>query len=175
MKFEEFWIDICKIHLFTKHYLLLAEELSEEGELFFQPLKEHRDAYDHVVRVYAVQNHISELDNPDVYMQKNMSKALGHEYRAFFDTADWLTLICRERINRLLQGKSGADIERKYPAYKDLKRLLLSLPDEIALLRENKDIGKHSTNVLVEVEQYVKILDTLLSYYKGLSTAIEEL
>ncbi len=83
MKFEEFWIDICKIHLFTKHYLLLAEELSEEGELFLQPLKEHRDAYDHVVRVYAVQNHISELDNPDVYMQKNMSKALGHEYRAF--------------------------------------------------------------------------------------------
>ena len=53
MKFEEFWIDICKIHLFTKHYLLLAEELSEEGELFLQPLKEHRDAYDHVVRVYA--------------------------------------------------------------------------------------------------------------------------
>lgn len=49
------------------------------------------------------------------------------------------------------------------------------MPDEIALLRENKDIGKHSTNVLVEVEQYVKILDTLLSYYKGLSTAIEEL
>lgn len=175
MKFEEYWDDICKIHLFTKHYSLLAEELSVEGELFLQPLKEHRDAYDHVIRVYATKNRINEVDDVDAYMQKNMSKALGHEYRAFFDTADWLTLICRERINKLLQGETRADIERKYPGYKELKKMLLSLPDEIAQLRENKDIGKESTTVLDEVDQYVKILDKLLRYYKELVIAIEEL
>lgn len=175
MKFEEFWNDICKIHLFTKHYLLLAEELSSEGELFLQPLKEHRDAYDHVIRVYAAKNHINEAGDSEAYMQKNMSKALGHEYRAFFDTADWLTLICREKINSLLQGKTRCDIEKKYPDYKELKRMLLSLPDEIAQLRENKDIGKNGTNVLNEVDQYVKILEKLLFYYRELVVAIEEL
>lgn len=175
MKFEEYWNDICKIHLFTKHYLLLAEELSTEGDLFLQPLKEHRDAYDHVIRVYATKNHINEINNSDEYMQKNMSKALGHEYRAFFDTADWLTLICRERINNLLQGKTKLDIEKKYPNYKELKKMLLCLPDEIASLRENKDVGKESMNVLDEVDQYVKILDKLIFNYKELVIAIEGL
>lgn len=175
MKFEEYWNDICKIHLFTKHYLLLAEELATEGDLFLQPLKEHRDAYDHVIRVYATQKGINKVKNPDSYMQKNMSKALGHEYRAFFDTADWLTLICREKINSLLCGKSREEIEKKYLNYKELKKMLLELPNEIAQLRENKDVGKDNISLLDEVDQYVKILDKLLLYYNELVIAIEGL
>ncbi len=175
MKFEEYWSDICKIHLFTKHYLLLAEEMAPEGELFLQPLKEHRDAYDHVIRVYATRNHINEMRDSDEYMQKNMSKALGHEYRAFFDTADWLTLICRERINSLLLGKTKAYIETKYADYKELKKMLLNLPGEIAALRESKDVGKDSAAVFDEVDRYVKILDQLLIHYRKLVEAIEEL
>lgn len=175
MKFEEYWLDICKIHLFTKHYSLLAEELAPDGEIFLQPLKEHRDAYDHVIRVYATKNHLNEVSDTDEYMQKNMSKALGHEYRAFFDTADWLTLICRERINQLLQGQTRADIEARYPDYKELKKMLLDLPAEITQLREKKDIGKDTTAALNEVDQYVKILDKLLCYCKELSIAIEEI
>lgn len=56
-----------------------------------------------------------------------------------------------------------------------IKKMLLSLPDEIALLRENKDVGKDSIIVLDGLDRYVKILDKLLSYYKELAIAIEGL
>lgn len=173
MTYNDYWDDICKIHLFTKHYLLLAEELSVEGELFLQPLKEHRDAYDHIIRVYAAQGGKIKIENADDYMKKNMSKALGHEYRAFFDTADWLTLICRERINTLLKGKSKEEVEQKYPNYGEFKEMLLELPHEIADLREKKDAGKTSESFLNDIDRYVEILDKLLSYYKELAKAID--
>ena len=175
MKFEKIWNDICKIHLFTKHYLLLAEELSTDGDLFLQPLKEHRDAYDHIIRVYATKEKINNVENSDLYMQTNMSKALGHEYRAFFDTADWLTLICREKINKLLENISRNEIELLYPNYKEFRKMLLSLPNEIATLRENKDVGKKDDSFLGVVDNYVEILDKLLTYYKELVIAIEKL
>lgn len=175
MGFEDYWNEICKIHLFTKHYLLIAEELSVEGDLFLQPLKEHRDAYDHIIRVYATKIGLNNPTNSDIYMKKNMSKALGHEYRAFFDMADWFTLICRERTNKLLANISRIKIDELYPEYKQLKRMLLELPEEIANLRENKDIGKNDGSLLVEVDNYVKILDKLLYHYKRLSIAIDKL
>lgn len=175
MRYEDYWENICKIHSLTKHYLLLSEELSLEGDSFIQPLKEHRDAYDHIIRVYAMKNGISNIKKSNEYMEKNMSKALGHEYRAFFDTADWLALICRERINTLLKGKTMQEIEKKYPKYRELKLLLLDLPYEIADLRENKDIGKYGNSILTEVDEYVNILDSILNSYNELYRAIENL
>lgn len=175
MAYKDYWDNICKIHLFTKHYLLLAEELSVEGDLFLQPLKEHRDAYDHIIRVYAAQGGKAKFENVDDYMEKNMSKALGHEYRAFFDTADWLTLICRERINTLLEGKSKEEVQQKYKNYPQFKKMLLELPNEIATLRENKDVGKTNKSFLDDIDKYVEILNKLLLYYNELASAIEEL
>lgn len=53
--------------------------------------------------------------------------------------------------------------------------MLLELPNEIAQLRENKDVGKDNISLLDEVDQYVKILDKLLLYYNELVIAIEGL
>ena len=142
-------------------------------DLFLQPLKEHRDAYDHIVRVYATQKGIYKTENTASYMQKNMSKALGHEYRAFFDTADWLTLVYRERINSILKGKNRDEIEQKYVKYSELKRMLLSLPVDIAKLRESKDVGSEVSSLLSEVEQYMGLLDSLLTCYNDLVIALE--
>lgn len=173
MVYKDYWDDICKIHLFTKHYLLLAEEMSIEGDLFLQPLKEHRDAYDHIIRVYVALGKKIHVENADEYMKNNMSKALGHEYRAFFDTADWLTLICRERINNLLEGKSREDVEKKYSNYTNFKKMLINLPKEIASLRERKDVGKTSKSFMSDIDKYVEILDKLLDYYTELTEAID--
>ena len=46
---------IYQLHQKTKIYLLTAEEISENGDALIQPLKEHRDAYDHVVRFLQAQ------------------------------------------------------------------------------------------------------------------------
>jgi len=44
-KFEKEIKEIVVIHNFTKHYILLGEELSDDFETYLQPVKEFRDAY----------------------------------------------------------------------------------------------------------------------------------
>lgn len=51
-RFEKEIKEIVVIHNFTKHYILLGEELSEDFETYLQPIKEFRDAYEHIVRVF---------------------------------------------------------------------------------------------------------------------------
>lgn len=171
-KLEDYWKDICSIHLLTKHYTLLAEELSLDGNTFLQPMKEHRDAYDHIIRVISVKLGISKVSNAQDYMLNNMNKALGHEYRAFFDTADWMAMIIKERLNELLIGKKRHEIEDKFPDYPEFKQRLLDLPEKIAKIRESKDIGKNKVSIYDEINCYQDILDSLISDYKALSSLI---
>lgn len=169
-EFESYWHDICNIHMITKHYLLLAEEI--DGKTIIQPIKEHRDAYDHIIRVYLAKYSVdSGFD--DSYLSKNMSKALGHEFRAFYDTADWFSIVIREKINEMLMGKEKDRIEKCYPGYPILKEQLLLLPDRIAYLREHKDVGKKGNNLYGVVNEYSELLDSLYSSYKQLSLALE--
>ena len=83
-----YWDNICKIYFLTKHYLLLSEELSEDFDTFLQPVKEHRDAFDHLARAYGYTMLDREIQNIDKYREENMKKAVGHTYRALLDTAD---------------------------------------------------------------------------------------
>lgn len=161
---EHYWRQISNIHLLTKHYLLIAEEIDERA--FIQPLKEHRDAYDHIIRIYGIDFTEKKVANLKQYKESNMKKALGHEYRAFFDTADWLSLICRQKIRILIAGKEQEEIIKVLPEYPEIKEKLINIPLRIAELREKKDIGD-TNGMLSEVREYKNILDDLLeSYYK---------
>lgn len=165
----KYWENICQIYFLTKHYLLLAEELSDEFDTFLQPLKEHRDAFDHVARVYGhnfLQNDIKDID---AYCTANMSKAVGHTYRAFFDTADWLSYICRKKIRLLIQGKEYNDIVGKYPKYDELKNMLQNVPQAIANIRKSKDVSDDPKELVKEVNEYKAILDNLINAYFELS------
>ena len=99
--------EMSQVHMYTKHYLLIAEELSEEGVAFLQPLKEHRDAYDHISRIFSLslKDGNNEERDDEAYILDNVRKAFGHEYRAFFDMADWFTYICRKYIREELSSK----------------------------------------------------------------------
>ena len=99
------WKKIYQLHQKTKIYLLTAEEISENGDALIQPLKEHRDAYDHIVRIFAsTTKKVPEGYDYYSYIKGNLEKAYGHEYRAFFDTADWLNA---ENIQAILQKEVG--------------------------------------------------------------------
>ena len=70
---------MCILHTITKKYLLIAEEVAEDGELFLQPLKEHRDAYDHLMRcygIYIIDNKMS-TEEKLRYEIENLKKAFG--------------------------------------------------------------------------------------------------
>ena len=160
---------MAQIHKYTKHYLLLAEELSENGESFLQPLKEHRDAYDHMMRIFSLHlrmNDLSDDFNFQLYVNENIKKAYGHEYRAFFDTADWLTFICRKKIRETLTYKAKQKqyiVKYGEQDFNELKVFINKLPYDIAMYRETKDIS--NTTLLQEVKSYKNTLDQLLEVY----------
>lgn len=167
--FSQYWDSICQIYFLTKHYLILAEELSDEFDTFLQPVKEHRDAFDHVARVYGYKYLQNDVKNVETYRTENMNKAVGHVYRAFFDTADWLSYICRKKIRLLLTGKTREEIISSYPQYDELKSMLNDVPIAIANIRKNKDVSDDITELVEEVEGYRAILDKLLKYYSELN------
>ena len=163
-----------KIHNYTKHYLLLAEELSEDGVAFLQPMKEHRDAYDHLVRVLSLHTRVDDLPNDfdyNYYINDNLQKSYGHEYRAFFDTADWLTFICRKAIRETLSFAAKRKMYiSKYGEkdFEEIRRFINNVPFEIAKYREKKDVSKSA--LLEEVEEYRVALDRLIKIYKKIHT-----
>ena len=148
--------EMSQVHMYTKHYLLIAEELSEEGVAFLQPLKEHRDAYDHLSRIFALslnENNLS-LDE-EAYILDNVKKAFGHEYRAFFDMADWFTYICRKYIREELSNKAKKKKYQDEYDFEDTKNFINQLPLSIANFRERKDVSKEQP-ILEEVLEYKK-------------------
>lgn len=158
--------EISELHMYTKHYLLIAEELCEDGVAFLQPLKEHRDAYDHFMRVFACPVKNLDIEDAKIYILENIKKAFGHEYRAFFDTADWLTYICRKFVREQL---STSVVKRKYKEqyadYDCVRDFINSLAFSIASYREAKDINNQNS-LLAEVQDYKVTLDRLLDIYK---------
>ena len=164
-KIQTHWDNICKIYFLTKHYLLLSEELSEDFDTFLQPLKEHRDAFDHIARVYGYDMLDKKVDDVEKYREENMNKAVGHTYRAFFDTADWLSYICRKKIRDLLSQYTREQILNKYEKYEEVKIILNRIPKEIAQIRKSKDLSDDETVLIEEVDQYSIVLDQLLEIY----------
>ena len=159
------WNNICKIYFLTKHYLLLSEELSDDFDTFLQPLKEHRDAFDHIIRVYGYKMLEKKMDDIDKYQEDNMKKAIGHTYRAFFDTADWLSYICRKKIREIVSRYNKEQISERYDKYEDVKKKLVEIPKQIAQIRENKDLSDNESVLIEEVASYSEILDQLIGIY----------
>ena len=167
-KFEKEIKELVVIHNFTKHYILLGEELSDDFETYLQPVKEFRDAYEHIVRAFTRYIGLnSDTDNmqKEEYIQKNLNKALGHEYRAFFDVADWFSIICRKQIYDIVKEYTYEQLCEKYPKYPEMKNRLFIISEEIAIIRDKKDI---SSNIYNEVNHYQYALVELLGYYRDL-------
>lgn len=167
---SHYFDEISLVHMYTKHYLLISEELSEEGVTFLQPLKEHRDAYDHLVRIFALP--MKETVNLDIekYVLDNVKKAFGHEYRAFFDTADWFTYICRKYIREELSFSARKKkYEEIYDDFQEVKKFINEVPLMIAKYREEKDVSNQEP-ILSEVLDYKNTMDRLLEIYKKVKT-----
>lgn len=158
--------EIVRIHNCTKHYIILGEEISPDFETYLQPIKEFRDAYEHLIRCIAVEYDIADLDNDkNNYILNNLDKTLGHEYRAFFDTADWFCVICRDNINNIVSKYTYEEICLKYTKYPEVKKRIFDISLKIADIRSDKDI---SSDIIDKVNEYQYIMKELLSYYRDL-------
>jgi hypothetical protein len=154
---NELWRKIVIIHNHTKAHLIYCEESGIEHKTFIQPRNELCNALEHIVRSKARELGISRGDEDlEGYWIANLDKALGHEFRAFFDVCDWLGMILREKIVKELEPYSPEVIEKAWPNYFTAVRPQLErIPQKIAEVRARKDI---SGDVLSEVETYNRIL-----------------
>ena len=170
---SHYLVEMSHIHMYTKHYLLIAEELSSEGVTFLQPLKEHRDAYDHISRIIALSLKENFKNDNDryTYILDNVKKAFGHEYRAFFDMADWFTYICRKYIREELTHKAVRKIYKEKFDFDDAKKFINELPMNIAKFREEKDVSNEQP-ILEEVLEYKEGMDKLLEIYQNVQESI---
>ncbi len=175
--YDDIWLQIIEIHQKSKRLFLIAEE--QKLKTFIQPLKEQRDTLDHIIRAQAGILKINE-QNED-YIRKNLDKALGHAYRTFFDLADWICMIIREKIHITLTPYSNNCIASVIPEYySDIRPKIESLTMEIAEIRNKKDIAINEINsqddsLLQQVTHYEDIIDHLLSISENISSKIPAL
>jgi hypothetical protein len=173
MSDDEIWQQIIKIHNSTKSLYIFAEEYDPEFSTFIQPNNEIKHAFDHVIRAKSAELGLSDGDVE--YSHKNYDKALGHAYRAFFDTADWLSVSLRERVIKQLGPYSNECITKSIPDYYSRhKPKIERVTREIAEIREGKDIGSRET-LLERVEKYDFLIQELLGAEKEISNATPSL
>lgn len=173
---EEQWQKIIEIQSNLKQIIIYAEEFEENNDTFLQPSLEQKHALDHIVRAQSAILGLKAPPDTAAYINLHFDKAIGHLYRAFFDAADWLSIIIRRRIRKLLAGYSNQCIMSAMPAYySDLKPAILSACKEIADIRGAKDIGKSNSDMIDEVNKYYGVLNVLKESYEEIVKKIPSL
>jgi len=168
---------LVKIHNSAKELFILAEELDAEGfSDFLQPVLEIRHSMEHVVRgLYHRLFESYEKDADFDYIRRCYEKALGHEYRCFFDSADWISVRYREKIIKSLKGFDAECIHGAIPNwYSKLNPRAEAINKEIADIRSNKDISK-GHQVVDEIEHYQGVLSELTSTYEVIQNSMPSL
>lgn len=147
----------------TKAVILFAEEIEERNITLPQIMKELRDALDHIMRVVA-DKVVPEKRADSGYGEKNLDKAFGHLYRAAYDALDWVSIILRARINTQLSKYSTSAIEASLPDYYPVikPRMESSIPQQIAQIRTNKDIGAPDPQ---SIQEYASLVKELKDYW----------
>lgn len=157
---EEFWKEFVDVYNKTKEIYIKCEEYDAEFCSIMQPIKEQRDALDHIVRYYSDSS--SEPEDIEKNSQ-NFQKAMGHIYRAYFDTADILSIILREKISKLLSEFSYSEIVSCWKNYLTCRKVLTMLPLIIARLRKEKEVKFTTQGKQKMFEEYSDVLKFLFS------------
>jgi len=166
---------ITELYAVAKTLILKAEEYTHKADL--QPMKELRDAFDHVMDCYAVcfgLNSGVSRDNFQPYIVTHLDKAYGHVYRAAYDTLDLFTVILRETIRDDLSGYNNETICAVIPEYyQQIKPSIISLSQKIAEFRDGKDVAvelRHSTLIT-----YSQEAGQLVTYHAAVTSKIPAL
>ena len=139
---DDLWAQIVEVHNEAKTLFLLAEELEhEQFRDFIQPINEHRHSLEHIVRAKANSLGLDPDGTDENYQRDSLRKALGHEYRAFFDCADWIAIVLREEIDCTLRPYDTSCIKDALPSYySGLRSRITQISTAIAQTRRKKCI-----------------------------------
>jgi hypothetical protein len=170
---DDLWIQLIQLHQCSKEIFLRAEETDSSFKSFIQPGQELKHAYEHIIRAQAANLKINNAG--EQYAYDNLHKALGHEYRAFFDAADWLSISIRDKIIQSMAPYSNSCINSVFPEYyHDIRPRIERVSKEIAKIRVAKDISRNN-DILSEVGKYQNEINTLLDFVEEIPRQIPAL
>ena len=160
---EPLWRSIVELHLQAKALILKAEESGVSYQTYIQPALEHRHALEHIVRAQSALLGIGP-QRPDSYVEGNLRQAFGHEYRSFFDAAEWICLTARRAIADQLTPYSTQCIAAVLPEYyRSYRPELERIGETIAELRSGKD-AHDLARTLEDVRRFREtVIDRLLA------------
>lgn len=162
-KDKELKESLLLVYTETKNLFIEAEELFPEMRLFAAPTLEHRDALEHIMRYM---NLIS-AGNITYATVKQLDSALGHEVRAYFDTADYVSISVRDEIRKSLQKIPTRKIKKNWDNYSNIRAEQIKISEQIANIRKQK-----SGDVEL-VKKYKTIIWEILNIYKKFVKTIE--
>jgi hypothetical protein len=173
---DDLWAQIVEVHNEAKTLFLLAEEIEpNQFRDFIQPINEHRHSLEHIVRAQANVLGIDPDGVDESYQEDSLRKALGHEYRAFFDCADWIAIILREEISDTLTPYDAACIKEVLPEYYSrLRSRITEISTTIARKRGEKNVSR-TGRVIEDVRAYKLILGELQEIHSRVVGAQEAL
>ncbi|MCX6930783.1 MAG: hypothetical protein NT154_47410 [Verrucomicrobia bacterium] len=172
---EEVWKKIVVVHNTNKSLFIWCEENGVELRTFLQPHNELKNAYEHLVRAKANELGLAGGPPDASYISANLEKVLAHEYRAFYDICDWVSMTLRKQMIDLLGPYDNETINTVVPNYySDLRPKLDKLCTDIGNLRSSKDIALGHV-IHDHVTAYTKIIDTLIESLSKITSSIPAL
>ncbi|MCD4775492.1 MAG: hypothetical protein K8S15_05500 [Candidatus Aegiribacteria sp.] len=153
--------ETVELYLFVKELLIYNEIIDPDSYTFPQVINELRNAYDHFNRVLAEKLKIVD-EKEDGYSIENLNKALGHVYRACYDSLDWISVNVKEELINELKPYSPTAIKEVIPNY--YSEISTSIPKyerRITELRARKDISSVNSEDLIEFAGIIKELSEI--------------
>ena len=130
---------------------------------FAAPLIEHRDALDHIMR-YMNEKDSNGLTDKAI---EELTMALGHETRAFFDIADYICIQIRFEISESLRNIKSTQINSIWANYSEDRARVFNISEGLVDIRRNRRGNRDFVN------QYKPLVDELFAIYKKFKIDIE--
>jgi len=108
--------EVTILYLKVRELMFYADEVHPEKKTFIPPINEIRNAFDHLMRVFAVKFELKTTDKED-YITDNLDMALSHVYRAAFDLLDYISIYLREKILDEINEISPEALTIVFPEY----------------------------------------------------------
>jgi len=175
---EEIWRRIFVVHNAAKALYLFAEEQGPGFKRLLQPDNEWKNSAEHIIRAKGRELNLTpakEGQDNAKYIYDNLDAALGHEYRAFYDTCDWVSICFREMILNDLKVFDHETINAALPNYySEIRPRIEKISQEISMIRCAKDIGD-GEDILLQINKYKSLVEEIVSLYSDIRTKIPSL
>ncbi|HOI68313.1 MAG TPA: hypothetical protein PLN41_01025 [Methanothrix sp.] len=163
--------DITEIYRIVKELSVLSESLDQS--LFLPAINEIRDAFDHLMRVFAYKFNMVDNRTED-YVNLNLVRSKSHLLRAAYDQIDYINIIILKDIEDTLAPFSFETISAVFPEYyREIKPNISANYEEITRINAEKRVGINADKLSQHMEYVTKLEGFRNEVYKVLPALLE--